>query len=251
MDLLYRALDILEYVCINEGASADEVSDALGIPKSSVYRLLNALRERDYIRHTSPNSFEAGPRLLMLQGITARQNRLLQVARPHLKRLARRTGQTAHLAVQTANSLSYIDTIIAEQGISIQPSPSSPLHCTSLGKVLLAFLPQPQRDEAISHLTLERRTANTITTNEALVADLAQVRDRGYAFDNEEFQLGVRCIGAPVRGAAGDVVAAASISGLAAGMTSSALPTLIDAVCGIAREISAELGYRESSRPGN
>lgn len=246
MDLLSRALDILEFVCMNERSSAEEISDALKIPKSSVYRLLTALCERDYVRHAGENAYEPGPRLLMLQGITVRQNRLLQVARPHLRRLAQRSGQTAHLAVRSSGNLSYVDTVVAESGISIQPSPSSPLHCTSLGKVLLAFLPPAECNAAMDRLTLERRTPNTITSREALLAELEQTRSRGYAFDNEEFQLGVRCVGAPVRGGTGEVVAATSISGLAAGLTSETLPGVIDAVLEAALAISQDLGYRAS-----
>jgi DNA-binding IclR family transcriptional regulator len=220
MDLLQRALDILEFVCVSGSASADETSEALGIPKSTVYRLLAALQKRDYIRHTSPNCYEVGPRLLMLQGITERQNRLIQSARPHLRQLSQSTGQTAHLAVLSASRLGY------------------------LGKVLLAFLPQPLRETTIDSLTLEKRTPNTITTIAALAADLEQVRNRGYALDNEEFNLGVRCIGAPIRNAAGDVIAAISISGLAARFTGDAFPAWVSAVCETARCISRDLGYQ-------
>ena len=247
MDLLYRALDVLEFVCISGSASADEIAESLGVPRSSVYRLLRALATRDYIRHTATNCYEVGPRLRMLQGITERQNRLLQVARPHLDELSRITGQTAHLAVQSANHLTYVDTVIGQSGISIYPSPSSPLHCTSLGKVLLAFLPDLQRDEMIRGLTLEHRTPNTITSKDDLREELTQVRRRGYALDNEEWELGLRCIGAPVHNAAGTVIAAISISGLAAKVGGPDAPTLLDAVGRTAQVISADLGYQESS----
>jgi DNA-binding IclR family transcriptional regulator len=243
MDLLYRALDILEFVCVSGSASADEIAGALHAPKSSVYRLLRALGERDYIRHTAANCYEVGPRLRMLQGITERQNRLLQVARPHLGQLSQRTGQTVHLAVQSANRLTYVDTVIGESGISFYPSPSSPLYCTSLGKVLLAYLPQPQRDETIAGLTLEKHTPHTINSTQALTDELELVRSKGYALDNEEWELGLRCIGAPVRNAAGNVIAAISISGLAARLTGAAFPHLINAVCATAESISTDLGY--------
>lgn len=247
MDLLYRALNILEFVCVTGSASADEISDALNIPKSTAYRLLRALRERDYIRHTSPNSFEVGHRLLTLQGTAERQNRLLQIARPHLRQLSRSTGQTAHLAVLSATQLGYVDTVVGQSGLSIYPSPNSPLHCTALGKVLLAFQPEPLREGAIGHLTLEKRTPNTITSTAALVEHLERVRTLGYALDNEEFNLGVRCIGAPIRNAAGDVIAAISISGFAAKFVGEAFPALVSGVLETARAISKELGYQESA----
>jgi len=217
------------------------------VPKSSVYRLLRALVERDYIRHTATNCYEVGPRLRMLQGITERQNRLLQIARPHLEELSRITGQTTHLAVQSANRLTYVDTIIGQSGISIYPSPSSPLHCTSLGKVLLAYLPEAQRDEMIQGLSLEQRTPNTITSSGRLSEELALTRSRGYALDNEEWELGLRCVGAPVHNAAGSIIAAISISGLAARLTGPGFIGLIAAVREAAGAISKDLGYQGSS----
>jgi len=247
MDLLYRALDVLEYVCISGSASADEVAESLHVPKSSVYRLLRALVERDYVRHTAANCYEVGPRLRMLQGITERQNRSLQIARPQLEKLSRITGQTTHLAVQSANRLTYVDTVIGQSGISINPSPSSPLYCTSLGKVLLAYAPQGQRDEMTRGLALEQHTPNTITSNERLNEELTLTRNRGYALDNEEWELGLRCIGAPVYNAAGNVIAAISISGLAARLTGPDFPGIIDAVRETAGAISRDLGYQGSA----
>ena len=246
MDLLYRALDILEYVCISGSANVDELSESLDIPKSTVYRLLNSLQKRDYVRHTSPNCYEAGPRLLMLQGAMERQNHLLQVARPHLKSLSQKTGQTAHLAILSSNQLGYVDTVVGQSGVSIYPSPSSPLHCTSLGKALLAFMPEQRREAMVSQLILEKRTSNTITTVAGLLRDLEKVRHRGYSLDNEEWELGLRCIGAPIRNAAGDVIAAVSISGLAAKISGDAFPTMTNAVCETAKAISGDLGFQES-----
>ncbi len=243
MNLLYRALDILEYVSISRGTDVDELSESLGIPKSTVYRLLRALEKRAYIRHTSPNCYEAGPRLLMLQGTAERQNRLLQVARPHLQELSERTGQTVHLAILNSNQLSYIDTVVGRTGISLAPSPSAVLHCTSLGKALLAFMPPEARQNMIKQSALQKRTTKTLTSVAALLRDLEQVRRRGYSLDNEEFEIGLRCIGAPVRNATEEVIAAVSISGLAGHFTKQAQAEWASAVRETALAISTDLGY--------
>jgi DNA-binding IclR family transcriptional regulator len=243
MDLLYRALDILEYVCISGSTNVDELSESLKIPKSTVYRLLRSLEKRDYVRHTSPNCYEAGPRLLMLQGTLERQNRLLQAARPHLRELNEKTGQTVHLAIPSASNVSYVDTVVGRTGISLAPSPSSPLHCTSLGKAILAFMPPQAQEAMIKQCPLEQRTPNTITSVAALRKELEQVRRLGYSQDNEEFELGLRCIGAPVRNATQEVIAAVSISGLAVKFTRDVVPSWSKAVRDTALAISIDLGY--------
>lgn len=248
MSLLDRSLDILEFVCANGGVGVHEISEALDIPTSTVYRILSTLQSRDYIRHSGPNCYEVGPRLLALQGITERQNQLMQVARPHLRQLAWQTSQTAHLAVLSTNQVGYIDTVIGQTGLSVYPSlgSSSPLYCTSLGKVLLAYLPPKLRDSILTQLKFEPHTQNTITSRQHLEEHLMQVRQQGYALDNEEFNVGLRCIGAPVRSAAGDVIAAISISGLAARFVGDAFPMFVKTVQQTADEISADLGYQSA-----
>lgn len=242
---LNRALDILEFVCSNGGVGVDEISKALDIPKSTVYRLLSALREREYVRRSGPDSYEAGLRLLTLQGITERQNQLIQVARPHLQELARSTGQTAHLAILSTNHVGYIDTVVGERGFSIYPSigTQTPLHCTSLGKVLLAHLPPKSRQAILDEIALEKRTPKTITSRSKLEKNLAQVRRQGYAVDNGEFEVGLKCIGAPVHNASEEVIAAISVSGLAPHFEGDMFPDLVETVRQAAEEISRDLGY--------
>jgi IclR family KDG regulon transcriptional repressor len=252
MHSLNRALDIFEFICSNSGSDVEEISRHLHVPKSSVYRILSILEKRGYVHHPGPNNYEVGVRLLTLQGITERQSQLIQVARPHLQSLSQRTGQTAHLALLGANHVGYIDTVMGEQGLSIYPSfgTQTPLYCTSLGKVLLAYLPPKTRHSILEQITLERRTSNTITSREELEKHLAQVRQQGYALDEEEYELGLRCIGAPIRNAGGEVVAAISISGLATRFLDTGLQDLIPTVQRTAIAISRELGYKIPENDG-
>jgi IclR family KDG regulon transcriptional repressor len=248
MSLLERGLDILEFICANGGVGVHDISRALDVPTSTAYRILGTLQERGYVRHSGPGCYEVGSRLLTLQGVTERQNQLMQVARPHLRQLAWQTGQTAHLAVLSTNQVGYIDTVIGQTGLSVYPSlgSSSPLYCTSLGKVLLAYLPQKLRESILAQLKFEPHTQNTITSRQHLEEHLHEVRQQGYALDNEELNVGLRCIGAPVRSAAGDVIAGISISGLAAQFVGDAFPTFVKAVRQTAGEISADLGYQSA-----
>ncbi|MCB0213555.1 MAG: IclR family transcriptional regulator [Anaerolineae bacterium] len=249
MNSLERALDIFEFITANGGSGVEEISRHLGIPKSSVYRILSTLEKRGYIHHAGPNNYEVGIRLLTLQGITERQNHFIQVARPHLQSLAHRTGQTAHLALLAVDQVGYIDTVMGEQGLSIYPSfgTQTPLYCTSLGKVLLAYLSPKNRRSILDQIKLERRTSNTITSRTELEEHLVQVRGQGYALDQEEYELGLRCIGSPIRNSGGEVVAAISISGLAGKFSQIELLDWIRTVQRTAIAISKELGYKGDS----
>ena len=160
--------------------------------------------------------------------------------RSHLRHLAWQTGQTTHLAVLSTNQVGYIDTVIGQTGLSVYPSlgSGSPLYCTSLGKVLLAYLPPQLQDSILTQLALEAHTPTTITSLASVKEHLAQVAKQGYALDNEEFQVGLRCIGAPVKSAAGEVIAAVSISGLAAQLVGELFEGLVKAVKATADAIS-------------
>jgi IclR family acetate operon transcriptional repressor len=120
----------------------------------------------------------------------------------------------------------------------------TPAHSSSLGKALLAFVPPAALDELLIRRPLHAYTKKTLVTRSALIAHLHKVRLRGYAVDDQEIEQGLRCVGAPVRDYTGRVVAALSIAGPAFRITKSRLPVLIRSVVAVARDLSAELGYR-------
>jgi len=124
----------------------------------------------------------------------------------------------------------------------------SPGHCSSLGKSLLAFLPDAELDDFIKTCGLKAYTVNTITRPDVLKAELQRVRERGYAVDGEKFEEGLKCIGAPVRDHSGKVIAATSIAGAAARLRESRMPALTGSVIKAATELSAALGYQRKRR---
>jgi DNA-binding IclR family transcriptional regulator len=124
----------------------------------------------------------------------------------------------------------------------------APVYCTSVGKAVIAFFPEAALDELIRGLTMTRYTDRTLTTSDSLKAELVVTRERGFAVDDEELEEGLRCISAPVRNYSGRVIASMGIAGPVFRVTRGKVPRLARAVMAAARDLSADLGYKDTSR---
>jgi Transcriptional regulator len=171
-----------------------------------------------------------------------------QIAGPHLRTLVSETGETAHLAVLRDGEVVSLVSAESTQTLRTPVTVGSrtPAHCTSLGKAMLAFAPDEQVNEFLRGRTLKSYTRKTITSASRFKTELRTIRKVGYAVDNEEREVGLRCIGAPVCNSTGDVIAAVSIAGPAFRLTEDRIPLLSSAVIRTGARISASLGYRET-----
>lgn len=243
---LERALDILEAYSLDQPElTLSELSARLDLAPSTALRLLSILERRGYVeRSASTGCFRIGVRALELGSIYLQTTSLVAEARPFLQALARDYGQTAnlgvldrgeviHVAVVPPNRLIRFDTAVGQRASA---------HSTGLGKALLAELSEAQVEELVAYHTLRRHTNRTITTLGALRVDLAQARERGYALDDEESEIGLKCIAAAIRDSENRAVAAVSISGPAFEYTDETVPRYVEAVTRTAREISGRLG---------
>jgi DNA-binding IclR family transcriptional regulator len=212
-----RALSILELLAeSSNGLSLLELRQRLRLPKSSVHCLLVALERRGYLhRNERTGRFRFGLRLFTLANMALSGLELREFAAPLLRGLMQRTGLTVHLAI-----LEDDEAVLVEK---VEP-PGAPrlatwvgkrmdVHCTGVGKALAAYLPDTHFRRIVLERGLPRHNENTIIGPRKLEADLAEVRRQGYAIDDEEDEIGLRCLGAPVFGPGGSVVAAISIAG--------------------------------------
>lgn len=229
---LMRALDILEAVGASEhSVSLKWITERVGLPKSTVYRLLSNLESREYIRCNIDGTYQLGLKLLTVSLQVERNFELKQAAHPYLRAMNEATQETVHLAILQGGKVIYIDTIESPQSIRLvaKIGASNPVHCTALGKALLFS----QSDEAVVKLLrahgMEKRTEFTIRGIDDFLAELNACRARGYAFDEKESALDARCVGAPIFGPKGSVIAAMSVSGPAVRYT---------------REMGAEVGVK-------
>ena len=222
----------------------------LGLGKSTVHRLASTLVQEDFLeKNPDTGAYRLGLALFELGTLVRRKMNFANEARPYLKSLMEKTGETAHLAVLDHASVLYINTIASRQAIRMSSNVGAraPSHSTSEGKVLLAFRP-PEALAAVLEVGLAARTAKTITKLQALREELRSVRGRGYAIDDEETEVGLRSVAAPIRDHRGEVVAAISIAGPTQRVSKKVLQSYLPDVCAAATAISQRLGYQ--SAPG-
>jgi DNA-binding IclR family transcriptional regulator len=251
--VIEKALDLLELLSgSQEFMSAHEISQEIGLPKSTVHRLLNTLVARGYVRKDENTfSYGIGLKVLQLKDLTRDHINLTNIARPILRDLATLTNCTAHLAILSQDSANYIDHWMSPSGIAIRTrlGEHAPLYCTSLGKVLLAWLPEDDLQDMIASIKFESHAPNTITDPTRFLQELENVRKQGFAEDCEESTVGIHCIGAPIRGPEGGVVAAISITTLAALVDETTRLKLIPLVRQHADNLSAQMGYAGAKVP--
>ncbi len=180
------------------------------------------------VERTAGGKFRLGLRLFDLGNRAIEQYDLRERAQPHLRRLVAETEETAHLCILEGAHVIYIDKIEPARSVRMitRIGASNPVHCTSVGKAMLAFLPEERLDEMLRRIRFERFTPRTIVTPEALRAEIEKTRRRGYAVDDEEFEEGLRCIAVPVLDAQRLPVAAVSVSGPSFRVTAQKLPSI-------------------------
>lgn len=214
---LDRGLAILEAVAKSRsGLTLSQLTRTLDLPKSSVFCLLITLERAGYLyRNPATKRYGCEMKLVRiathaLEGITLRDK-----ARPVLRRLLDQTHLTVHMGIAGENEVMLIEKLDPNVTSTVATwiGKGMDFHCTSLGKCLLAFSPESEVDRILGHRALLRHNENTIASIQRLKAELAKVRKLGYATDDEEEELGSRCIGAPVLDAQGNAIAAISISG--------------------------------------
>lgn len=249
LNSLDRGLQILEVLAFTKRPmGVTELSEWLDADKASIYRTLATLESHSLVEQDpETKKYSLGLKLIELSGVLLSQLELRVRAKPFLKELCERTNESAHLTTFVNNSIVYIDreestgriTIKAEIGVE------APFHCTATGKAVAAFLDDSRIDELIETKGLNPYTPKTIVSPAMLKAHFAMIREKGYAIDDEEFDIGVRCIAAPVRDFKGRVIGSVGISGSIITMTFENMQRYIPIVLEISKKISLAMGYKD------
>jgi DNA-binding IclR family transcriptional regulator len=230
----------------HDGLQLRAIAEQTGLNKSTAYRFLAHLEREGYLVRESTGAYLLGPRLVHLGSGSTYQSTIKKVSRPTLEGLWRETGETVNLAVLDGREIIYLDVIESPHNFRLvsQIGMRRPLHCTALGKAVLAWQGANFRDELLAITKLEKLTPHSITRPSELVAELGRIQRRGYALDDEEVELGARCVAAPVLDSSGQVAAGISVSGPTIRMTRSRTAQIAEAVKTAALDISAHLGYQ-------
>lgn len=241
-----RSLLILETIAEMQDCSLAELARRMELPKGSVFRHLRVLEERGYVVHsTDTKRYALGPRLVYL-GFVARSSLALpQVAASALRKLHETFNETIHLGVLNQSEVVHVETIPSTHPVKMasEIGERTFAHISSLGKALLAFADPEIVDRMIEARGLPRFTNATICTPKEFKRELARVRELGYAIDDEESAVGLRCVGCPIRDESGRVVAAVSLSSPVQRLTRQEADDLAPVLAAAADEISRGLGW--------
>ncbi|OED50799.1 IclR family transcriptional regulator [Rhodobacteraceae bacterium (ex Bugula neritina AB1)] len=239
---LDRALDVLDALAGAGGMTLTELSTALDQSAATMYRVLATLEARQIVE-TEPQSqtWHIGAMAFRLGSAFLRRSSVIERARPVMRELMEATGETSNLGIERGGDVMFVSQVETHESIRafFPPGTISPMHASGIGKALLSCFEEDQLIRFLRGRSLERFTAKTLTTAEALRADLAQIRNRGWSFDDEEKAPGMRCVAAPVFGMQNEVLAGISISGPTARMPDGG----ITGIGALVREAAQKLSY--------
>ncbi len=249
-----RAFGVLELLAQSRnGFSISEISRKLKLPKSSVHLLVGTLERRGYLQKNAlSGKYSFGLKLITLSRTALEGLDLREQAKPFLQTLMRKTALTVHMAVLERNEAVIIEKVECPGLLRLATWIGRRLdvNCSGVGKALIAFLSEEEFDRQFKAKGLARHNENTTVSIVKLKSELEHVRTLGYSFDDEEDEIGFRCIGAPVFDFTNQVVAAISVAGTTAQIPTDHVPELARTVKVTAAQISLQLGYGQEESDG-
>jgi DNA-binding IclR family transcriptional regulator len=245
-----HALDLLEQFHDDvDELGVTELSKRLKLHKNNVFRLLATLESRGYIeQNKATENYRLGLKALELGQTFIKQMGLLRQAKPILEKVVGSCNETAYVAIFKEGSVVYLDVVETDMTVRVVSRVGSrlPGYCTASGKVHMAFMSEDEINELYPSRQLKGYTSTTITDREQLKETLKTVTEQGYALDDEEMDLGVRCVAAPIRDYTRRIVGAISVSGPTMRLGDERIEKeLIPLVQGAAEELSSRLGYNK------
>lgn len=242
-----RALDIITIVSLKKGGlGVTEISKQIDINKSSVYRILSTLVQYGYIEQDSETErYKLGYKFLEVSSKLLESIDLRSEARQYLQELENTTNEVIHLVVYDQGEVVYIEKLEGNETLRMHSKVGkrAPMHCTSVGKAILAYLPSNVVLNILEQKGMPMHTDKTITNKDDFLQELIQVRIKGYALDLEENEYGITCIAVPIFDHSGKVIAAVSISGPTMRMTDQRIDLLQLQMIQIGKKISTRLGF--------
>lgn len=244
-----KAVSILKLFQDQPELGITEIAFMMGMAKGSIYRFVTTLKRLGLLEQNPENEkYRPAVGLLELSSLYIGHLNWRGVARPFMEHLSEKTEEDIFLAVLDKSNIVYVDKIEGKQMLRMvsQIGLQRPAHCTGTGKALLATLNNQQMLELYKGQELTRFTEHTITSFNALLDDMALIQQRGYAFDNEEYEPGVVAIASTFQGMKGETLAALSISGPRIRINGEKMEEMAQMVIEACKEISRRLGWKEN-----
>ena len=245
-----RALRILELLKEHpSGLGVTEVGNFLEVAKSTAHRLLLSLERHGYVQKVERDStYRLGLKFIEMNYFVVKHLNIVEVAKPIIEKLSKDTGEIVHLVMLDGQQVVYIDKVDNQSAIRIysQVGRRAPLYCTAVGKCILTYKKEEEVLEYIDQVPFKRFTEHTFVNGEDLIKELRAIKKRGFSYDNEEHELGIRCVAAPIFDYRGEVQYAVSVTGLLDRMTDEILEHTIPKLQKAVEEISIKMGFQKN-----
>lgn len=243
-----RVLQVLELYSLEKPEwGVTEIAKTLNIYKSNVHIILTTLSERGFIKKDSKtDKYKLGIKFFELGSIVIKNMNLRKITHPYIEELSKEFGETVHLGILDEGRVVSIEREESDKSLCshVEIGKRTSLHCTAVGKAIMAYLPKDKFTEIIKEKSLIRYTENTITNKKELEKELEKIRKQGYAIDNMENEEGVRCVASPIRNYKEEVIASLSISGPAFRINENNISIISKKVKECCNHISEEMGYK-------
>lgn len=240
-----RALDVLDIIVAQNGLKLTEIASRLDQSPATIHRVLSTLEARAIVENDpATQDWHIGPAAFRLGSAFLRRSGVFERSRPVMHALMESTGETSNLGIERGAHVMFVSQVETHESIRafFPPGTLSPLHASGIGKALLSCYPEHRIAQFLRGHVLERFTPRTLTSAEALGAELAEIRARGYAIDDEEKAEGMRCVAAPIVNFYGEAVAGISVSGPTHRMPAHRLDEIGTMVRAAAAAVSRGLG---------
>ena len=243
-----RAADILElFLTAAPELSVKEISEHTGLSKSTIHGIIKTLEYKGFLQQNSDDlKYKLGMKLFELGNAVSSRMDIGKIALPFLKDMVNELKETAHLVIMDRDEAYYVEKVDGPHSLSMysQVGKRAPIYCTGVGKVILAYQSEEEIDRLLDKAELLPFTDKTLTDKQQIKEQLKQVKKQGYAIDNEEIELGLFCIAAPIFNHQGKVIASISCSAPITRFSSERIPSAIAVVKNTADAISRRIGYQ-------
>lgn len=248
-----KAAELLHFFLSHPTLTLPQVVRLSGQPKTSVHRMLNSLEQSGFVRRTADGAYELGYVFLQFGQAVADRLDIRKIALPVMQRLREEIGEAVNLIVRDGYEAIYVEKVDTTEPVRVFTAIGrrAPLYGGACPRILLAYMPDEEREAYIQHVKMERIANNTITDPEQLRLAIAQTRDNGYTVSHSELYNYTSAVGAPIYDHSGEVVAGLSIVGPENRYGDDRLPFYIDKTVAAAREISDQLGWHREGRGVN
>ncbi len=242
---LDRALDVLEYLAANSGMTLTEIASDLDQSAATIYRVLSTLEARSVVEmDPAEQTWHIGSMTYQLGSAFLRRSGLAERSRGHMRHLMEQTGETSNLGIERDGHVLFISQVETHETIRafFPPGTVSPMHASGIGKALLSCYSNDRMTQFLQRHQLEQFTPTTLKSGDDLHQNLAIARTRGWAFDDEERNTGMRCVAAPILNVFGEAIAGISVSGPTHRLPLDRIDTIGVMVREAAQDISRNLG---------